>query len=61
MLIKIPAEGLPVQGERPTEGKMPVDEHGNSGSARSDIRFYAMFHGLLQGLLQADVHDRSTR
>jgi hypothetical protein len=33
MLIYIPAEGLPVQGERPTDGKMPVDEHGNAGSA----------------------------
>jgi hypothetical protein len=55
--IKVPSEGLPVQGERPTEGKMPVDEHGNAGSARRDVRFHAMFHGLLQ----SDVHDRSTR
>ena len=29
---------------------MPVDEHGNAGSARRDVRFYAMVHGLLQAL-----------
>src|SRR5215471_13394432 len=33
MPIKISTEGLPVQGERPTEGKMLVDEQRNSGSA----------------------------
>ena len=40
---------------------MPVDEHGNAGSARRDVRFYAMVHGLLQALVQSDVHDRSIR
>ena len=58
MLIQIPAEGLPVQGERPTEGKMPVDEPGNTGSARRDIRFDALVHGVLQGLVQSAVHAR---
>src|SRR5437870_5273262 len=38
---------------------MPVNEPGNAGSARSDIRFDAMFHGVLQGLLRSDVHDLS--
>ena len=61
MLIQIPAEGLPVQGERPTEGKMPVDEHGNAGSARRDIRFDALVHGVVQGLVQFEVHDRALR
>ena len=59
MLIPIPAEGLPVQGERPTEGKMPVDEPGNAGAARRDVRVDAMVHGMLQGRLQFAVHDRS--
>ena len=40
---------------------MPVDESGNAGSARRDVRFYAMVHGVLQGRLQSDVHDRSPR
>src|SRR5262249_23236422 len=34
MPIKIPTEGLPMQSERPAEGKMLGDEQRNSGSAR---------------------------
>jgi len=50
-----------VQGERSTEGKISVDEHGNAGSARRDIGFDAMIHGVLQGLVQSEIHDRATR
>jgi hypothetical protein len=51
ILIHIPAKGLPAQGERPTEGKMLVDEQGNAGSARRDVRVDALVHGVVQGLV----------
>jgi hypothetical protein len=58
IFIPIPAEGLPVQGECPTKGKMPVDEPGNTGAARRDIRVEALVHGVLHRLVQSAVHAR---
>jgi len=40
-----------MQGERPTEGKMLVDEQGNAGAARRDVRVDALVHGVVQGLV----------
>jgi hypothetical protein len=37
------------------------DEDGNAGSARRDVRFDALVHGVVQGLVQLEVHDRALR
>jgi hypothetical protein len=50
-----------VQGERPTEGKILVDEQGNAGAARRDIGFDALVHGVVEELVQLEVHDRALR